>query len=102
MSKHTKGTWKTSLQGGMVITYLQEEGAPTFVAECRKETDRKATDTEKANAAHIVRCVKAHDALVEALTDMVHQAERSFWDRNEETTPAYKAARAALALAKGE
>lgn len=70
-----------------------------------------AYETNKANAAHIVRCVNTHDDLVAAL-DALHKAgedhmrhvpgDSDFARSNAEFYRALDTARAALAKARGE
>lgn len=44
--------------------------------------DSDSQETKKANAAHIVRCVNSHDALVAALENIAAQPMANEWSRN--------------------
>ncbi|MGU3399261.1 hypothetical protein ACLBWS_05880 [Brucellaceae bacterium D45D] len=65
---------------------------------------RRSEEEGEANAAHIVRCVNSHDAMVEALED----ARNELWDAHhshmseEDFNKQFGNIDAALRLAKGE
>lgn len=92
----TKGPWRTN--GGCNIV---APGYYDAIASCGTAGVNWAQ--ADANAAHIVRCVNAHEALVRALTAIVE----SGWVDPEVSGgkvgyQLHASARAALALARGE
>ena len=60
MSKHTATPWSVDPENARKV--IGADGS--FVADCNGLADE---DCDAANAAHIVRCVNSHDALVSAL-----------------------------------
>lgn len=79
---HTITPWRVGDAGLTVFGPPNGHPAPEVIAPCKK----------RANAAHIVRCVNSHAALVTLLDEMVDAIEQGLdW---------YTEARKALALAK--
>jgi len=75
-AKHTPTPW---FVGGVTIW---DTSGRSLIAECPQPEwlgARKLTNRE-ANAAHIVKCVNAHDAFVAALRDLLARAEAELAD----------------------
>ena len=87
--KHTPTPW--TLEGRNILG-AAHDGSMRCIAPVSGQSPANAD----ANAAHIVRCVNAHDALVESLSGLIE------WMEQHHPTAAsnISKARAALALAK--
>lgn len=100
-AKHTATPWNYSASGSNMhdnysqdfAIFRKEDSGVTLVAGVFGDVIG-GHEAAKANAAHIVRCVNAHDDLVNALTGLLSESPNQ--------TKAGDAARAALARAKGE
>lgn len=98
MSEHTKGPYRATLNHVLA--------GDVAIAECltHRKTNEQTRECylarmeDEANAAHIARCLKAHDALVEALEQALSE---SSYDSDEGPASWIGDARAALALARG-
>jgi hypothetical protein len=97
--KHTPTPWQI---GSKVPNFIYARDGLDIIAQCDSWNESTRAE-ENANAAHIVRCVNAHDALVAALelcdgylTDAMRLREHA------RTREVWESARAALKLAKGE
>ena len=68
MSKHTPTPWRVEHdpEDGAIEVYSDGETA-RWVADCCCDSD-----VDLANAAHIVKCVNAHDELVSLVRDAHH------------------------------
>lgn len=89
MNKHTPTPW--NFEGRAV--YSQTEGEDI----CIVDSGNRKVDV--ANAAHIVRCVNSHEALVKALEDCVRIFENEL-SGLAVIGPELRQARAAVAAAK--
>ena len=93
-TKHTKTPWKICSRNARNIRTTTTAG--NLIATCCL-----AGGLPAANAAHIVRCVNSHEALVEALENLTEYSVPGAL-----STKQYQEflvdAHAALALAKGE
>jgi hypothetical protein len=69
--KHTPTPWTTLFDGDEVQI---GDSSGNFVAMTLPCESSGATERDYANAAHIVKCVNAHDELVAALKTMVEDA----------------------------
>lgn len=88
-TKHTPGPWRAA-HDDTDVRLLDEEG--NWIAECKMWEH----DQNVANANHIVRCVNAHDDMLEALEAV--QAD----DTARLSGPVWDKVRAALKKARGE
>lgn len=91
-TNHTPTPWRIGDAGRTVFGPPNGNPSPETVAH-----------TSRANAAHIVRCVNGHDALVAALRDLTRYVDAYEYGRKWAGRPHAEmdAARAALAAAKG-
>ena len=105
MTPHTPIPWKlSSKRPHNVIGYdprLYPENEQVTIAMCGS-VGRLDADVEDANAAHIVHCVNTHDALVEALEQLVicPAFNGQVFERDKESHRAWTLARQALQLAQ--
>jgi hypothetical protein len=92
MTQHTPTPWiATSDCHYDAASYLIEtQDGKLVIATCHEGDADEVLDCS-ANAAHIVKCVNSHDALVEALKGVIRVADRA--------TVEFDAAKAALKLA---
>lgn len=71
MKQHTPGPWRTAAWSSHGTTSILSGGPglrnTIYVAECSTSL---GSELDEANAAHIVKCVNAHDELVAALRGM--------------------------------
>jgi hypothetical protein len=98
--KHTPTPWHV---GSKVPNYIYARDGLDIIAQCDSANESTRAE-ENANAAHIVRCVNAHDALIAALEGAIIAMERMN-DASDEgglLGHEYDACCAALKLAKGE
>jgi hypothetical protein len=95
--KHTPTPWHI---GSKVPNFIYARDGLDIIAQCDSANESTRAE-ENANAAHIVRCVNAHDALVAALDNLLN-VDRSDPDFCETVERYERQARAALKLAKGE
>lgn len=119
MSKHTKTPWKAyNNVGENMRSYSQSSGVIGIENNikrliCGCFNDIGGDEVAAANAAHIVRCVNAHDALVSALKDAQRLCKKALpkfnWGASALDADAVKLLNevpakinAALALARGE
>lgn len=103
MSEHTATPWHIQHEFDFEPTFiLAGEDEELLVAACRPDELPNA----RANAAFIVRAVNAHDALVEAVKQLLQayapNAQRSADEEGEQCLhSSVQRARAALKLAEG-
>lgn len=60
MTAHTPTPWEVSNTNNIVARHQ----TPELVAKLSKTSNLERASLNRANAAHIVKCVNAHDALV--------------------------------------
>ncbi len=108
--KHTATPWRSWHDEGNLITDILSDSDDTHIADVFVSTtgdygecgfdDDKAIAISQANAAHIIRCVNAHDGLVAALSALKAAA----FDVNElhlnKKTHSYRILRRALTHAR--
>ena len=91
MTKHTETPWKLGHNHNDIFDVDNHVIGTTYIREVLGEC--------QANAAHIVRCVNAHDALVAALQAVIEDLEyleKDGWMSGSVHGGAYKSAIAAL------
>ena len=89
---HTKGPWKTT--NGTNCIYVENQTGQTIA---------RVLDTAQGviDAAHIVRCVNAHDAMVAALRAVIDWEDGLTSGKSDRHDMMIYQARAALKLAEG-
>lgn len=97
-AQHTPGEWKVADSDPMLILddYNSGKGPWRFIAGTRDaEFGALPAAEAEANAARIVRCVNAHDALVQHLREALVQWNTQF-EGDQDDEPWCVAARATL------
>lgn len=97
MSKHTPTPWES--QNNVIfgdVDNPEHDGDSPYIGKLEGQLE----DDNKANAAHIVKCVNVHDELLEALKGLLDELSSEEMDRLENSA-ILRAVYAAIAKAEG-